>query len=342
MYQRFLNTNDYISIITEEALGQLIRGNEDRLAMAEEAAEQSVIEYLTINYEVERELEIGKRLVSYNPRITYPAGAHFYDTEGRVVEAIRTINGVKAPESSPYWVEHIEPVGEKDCVRQYTQRHNYSPGDLVMFGTGHIYRCVEYNGPDFDDIRVPGVRAWERLTVDPWEPNVAYEQWTVVSFDDNYFTLLSAEKDVDLTIDPMESDDWGMIGEYDEKYQYELSPHEYVVFKGGVYYPVMNPNADEVLLNANIKNHDPRNPNLKKHLLRLSLYELHKLISPANISSSRITDYETSILWLRDASRLKLNPGIPRKLARDKRPVTDFATATYTRRYDPYENMWHV
>ena len=43
MYKRFLNNNDYIGIITEEALLQLIRGNEERIAQAEEAAESSVI-----------------------------------------------------------------------------------------------------------------------------------------------------------------------------------------------------------------------------------------------------------------------------------------------------------
>jgi hypothetical protein len=53
MYKRFLNNNDYIGIITEEALLQLIRGKEARLAQAEEAAESSIIEYLIDNYEIE-------------------------------------------------------------------------------------------------------------------------------------------------------------------------------------------------------------------------------------------------------------------------------------------------
>ena len=57
MYKRFLNNADYLSIVTEEALSQLIRGREDRLAQAEEAAEQSIVEYLTDNYEIEKVLE---------------------------------------------------------------------------------------------------------------------------------------------------------------------------------------------------------------------------------------------------------------------------------------------
>lgn len=44
MYRRFLNNNDYLGIITPEALAQLTRGNDDRFIQAEEAAEMSVVE----------------------------------------------------------------------------------------------------------------------------------------------------------------------------------------------------------------------------------------------------------------------------------------------------------
>ena len=60
MYRRFLNNNDYLGIITPEALSQLTRGNEDRFIQAEESAEMSVVEYLSENYEVEKELAQGK------------------------------------------------------------------------------------------------------------------------------------------------------------------------------------------------------------------------------------------------------------------------------------------
>lgn len=341
MFQRFLNTYDYIGIVTEEALEQLIRGNEDRLAQAEEAAEQSVVEYLTMNYEIERELAIGKLLMPYNPQITYPSGAHFYTEDGKIVKTLRTINGIKAPEVTPYWEEFIDPIENEDKIRQYSQRFNYEPDEIVRFGVGQYFKCLNYNGPDFHDIRVPGVNAWEPIEVTPWEANVDYSQWAVVSYDGNYFTLLVDDSERNLVKNPMESDDWGMIGEYDENYKYELNSHEYVVYKGIVFYPVMNPNSEELVMNTNIKVDDPRNPNLKKHILRLAVYELHKLISPTNISSARVVDYQTSIEWLRDASKLKLSPGIPRRVACDRKPVADFATATFQRSYDPYENMWH-
>ena len=63
MYKRFLNNKDYLGIITSEALNQMTRGLEERYVQAEEAAEASIIEYITDNYEVEKELEVGKRLM---------------------------------------------------------------------------------------------------------------------------------------------------------------------------------------------------------------------------------------------------------------------------------------
>ena len=339
MFPRFLNNNDYASIVTEEALEQLIRGNEDRLAQAEEAAEQSILEYLSENYEVEKELEVGKQLIEYNPQITYPANAHFY-YEGKIQKTLRTINGCKAPQFSPYWEEYMDFISEDKEPQFYTQRRNYQPGELVRFNNS-IYRCLDFNGPDFNDIRIPGNNAWEQVEYQEWEPNIEYELWDVVLYKDKFYTLISSVSENDLIVDPYTSDNWGLIGEYTADYNYELSFHEYVVYHGAVFRPIMNPNSDKPVLNYNIIEHDPRNANLKKHILRLAVYELHKLISPTNISSARITDYETSIMWLRDAGRLKINPQIPRK-REGRKPVADFAVATFMRGYNPYENMWQI
>ena len=340
MYKRYLNNNDYLAIVTEEALSQLIRGKETRLAQAEEAAEESVLEYLSENYMVEETLAIGKNLLPYNRQITYPAGAHFY-LDGQICQTTRTINGIKAPAHLDYWTPSLDYIHETDQIPDYTQRGSYQPGETVRFA-GTIFQCLEYNGADYNNIRVPGVKGWEQTPTTPWTPNLEYQPWKVVSYQDSFYTLLTLD-DIDWTRNPDESDNWGLIGDYDpELNNYELSPTEYVQYQGAVYYPIMNPNADEPRLQYNIIHHDPRNPNLKKHILRLAVYELHKLISPNNVSQSRITDYETSILWLRDASRLKINPQIPRRLDTDHKPVTDFAVATYMRYYNPDQNPWQI
>lgn len=340
MYQRFLNNADYLGIVTEEALSQLIRGNQIRLAQAEEAAEESILEYLSENYEVEAALKIGKDLLPYNPQITYPVGAHFY-IDGKIWKATRSINGRQSPASVVYWEEQTEYIDEVEKIQPYTQRGTYMPGDYVRFAN-RIFQCKEYNGAEYRNVRVPGIEAWVKAETSEWIVNQIYLPWQVVSYDGSFYALLTDE-DADWNTNPYESDNWGLIGDYDpELNNYELSDTEYVVYDGYVFYPVANPNSDEPVDGYNIIQHDPRHPNLKKHILRLAVYELFKLISPTNISSSRITDYETSITWLRDASRLRINPQIPRKLDDQNKPAAEFATATYMRDYDPYLNPWQV
>lgn len=340
MYKRFLNNNDYIGIITEEAMIQLIRGNEERIYQAEEASEASIVEYLTDNYEIERELEIGKSLMEYSTQITYPVGSHFYK-DGKIYEALRSINGIKIPTSTEYWLELTEFDKEKfDKAKPYSQLVNYQPGETVMYANA-CFECLEPNGIDFNDIRIPGVTGWEKQEVYEWQANLEYNVWEAVKYNDKYYALLNTD-DIDLTVNPDESDNWGLIGTYEKNYAYEFNDHEYVEYDGELYLPVMSPVADELKEGYNIREHDPRNSNIKKHMVRLSLYELHKLISPNNISSARITDYETSITWLRDANRLKINPQIPRKLDEEHKPVTEYAIATFMRDYDPYKNPWQI
>ena len=341
MYKRFLNNTDYLSIVTEEALSQLIRGRENRLAQAEEAAEQSIVEYLTDNYEIEKVLEEGKNILEYNDQITYPVGAHFYHDK-KLVKAMRTINGRKAPTDTMYWEMYDEPIDNPNIVSEYWQTKDYIPGDIVYFANAY-YICKEYNGFSYGDIRVPGVDAWKSVDIQNWEANVPYEIWDVVEYDGNFYTLVKNDEDIDLTVNPYDSEYWGMVGDYDVTYQYEFSDHEYVVYNNKVYVPSMSVNADVLKDGYNIHESDPRNANVKKHMLRLAVYELHKLISPNNVSSARITDYETSITWLRDASRLKINPHIPRKLDEDdNKPVTEYAIATFARDYDPNKNPWQI
>ena len=339
MYKRYLNNNDYIGIITEEALEQLIRGNEERLAQAEEAAEASIVEYLVDNYEIEQVLNVGKNLMEYNKQIVYPVGAHFYK-DGKIYESLRSINGYKAPTELVYWQEYVDYIQDESEVVEYSQLRNYQPGDIVCINGTH-YMCLEPHGLDFNDIRIPGIDAWQEVIAYEWQANLQYNLWDVVKWDGRFYALMTTD-DVDWTVNPYDSDTWGMIGDYDPGYQYQFLETEYVIYNDKVYVPTMDVNADELKENYNIRQHDPRNGNIKKHMLRLALYELHKLISPNNISQARITDYETSITWLRDAARMKINPLLPRKLDDERKPVAEYAIATFQRDYDPNKNPWQI
>lgn len=340
MQKRFLNNADYLGIMTEDALSQLTRDKQSRINLAEEMAEESIVEYLSEHYLIEDVLKVGKDLLPYNRQITYPAGSYFYYND-TIYRATRTINGIKFPTAYVYWDLYDKFVDANMRVRPYTQRESYLPGDIVSCG-GEYYVCLNYNGLDYDNIQVPGVSAWSEVETSEWETNLTYEPWSVVSYNKKYYALLS-DQDVDWNMNPHDNPKWGLIGAYDAEIEnYELSSTEYVVCEDRVFYPVLNPNPDKLEEKKNIVPDDPRNSNIKKHMLRLAVFELFKLISPHNVSQARITDYETSIMWLRDAARLKLNPQLPRRIGTDNKPVSPIVVSTFACDYDPNRNPWQI
>lgn len=337
MYRRFLNDSDYLGVITSELLTQMIRGNTDRFIQAEESAEMSITEYLSENYEIEAELNKGKYIAPHDRRITFPVGAHIYFEE-RTYEVIRSISGNKVPTLSPFWEEHVDINLDIEKVVRYSQFATYSVGDIVKYNEV-AYTCLVENGYKFGDIRIPMVHGWLEIETTLWQP-VEYDQWKVVEFGGGFYTLLTLEN-FDNNITPVDSDNWGAIADYSASYNdYELSEHEYVVYDGRVFAPEIDVNADMPIVGHNISLHDPRNYNLKKHMVRLAIYELTKLIAPNNVSTVRMKDYEDSMKWLNDTSKLRINPQIPRKLAEDNKPITDWQLSTFQTDYDPYKNPW--
>lgn len=337
MHRRFLNNKDYLGIITEEALNQLIRNNEYRFVQAEQAAEASILDYLLENYEVEEALEVGKRILDYNKTITYPVGSYMM-FDGEICEVISSISGQKRPMSQMYWLMLKTQPNKNYTV--YSQLEDYTKGDIVKYGQFY-YTCLEQNGISLNDVRIPDLYPWEKVQTYNWE-KIEYDMWEVVKYDGNFYALIDIE-DYDFTQSPFESPAWGLIGKYDpEKNDYSLSETEYVVYNNEVFFPVVNPNHDIPKIGENLKICDPRNYNLKRHMVQLALYELHKLISPHNISNVRIADYESSMKWLKDASRLKINPQIKRRVDKNGDEVTDWQMSTYATNYDPEKNPWHV
>lgn len=228
-------------------------------------------------------------------------------------------------------------------ARKYSQRHNYQTGDIVMF-SNKAYECLYNNGPAYNDIQIPGIVGWKQIEVAEWETLMDYEVNTVVSYKGGFYALLSKEE-YDPIQSPIAAPDevWGMIADYDENETYEFSETEWVVKDGAVFVPSLDPNASELKQAYNYDFHDPRNINLRKHMLRMAVYELHKIIAPHNVSTARITDYEASLQWLQDVSKMRIDPGIPRCIDKcTKKEVTDYGLATYRRDYNPYENEWQI
>lgn len=337
MYRRFLNDSDYLGVISQDVLNQMTRGNTERLIQAEESAEMSIVEYLSENYAIEAELNKGKYIAQYDRRITFPVGAHFY-LDGQICEVIRSISGYKAPAHIEYWEESSDPNLIVENISFYSQFKTYYPGDKAVYND-ICYVCLAENGWKFGTIRMPQVNGWLEVSAETWQP-VEYNLWDVAEYQKVFYAVVSTEN-FDTNVVPSESDNWGEIADYDPAYNlYELSDHEYVIYQGRVWHPETDVNADEPQIGVNLSLHDPRNYNLKKHMVRLAIYELTKLIAPNNVSTIRIRDYEDSMKWLYDASKLRLNPQIPRKIAEDKKDVMDWQLATFQTDYDPWKNPW--
>ena len=337
MYRRFLNDSDYLSVITPEALLQITRGNTERMMQAEESAEMSILEYLSENYQVEKELCMGKYIAQYDRRISFPVGAHFY-LDGKIHQVTRFISGYKEPAAEQYWEESADPNSFVETTPNYSQFNTYRPGDVTAYN-GVCYVCLCENGYDFQNIRIPLVSGWMQKETDAWRPE-HYDLWHVVEFNKAFFTVISHE-DFDESLPPPQSPNWGEIADYAPQYNaYELSDHEYVIYQGRVWYPETDVNSDIPQPGVNITVRDPRNYNLKKHMVRLAVYELARLIAPNNVSTVRLKDQEDSMKWLYDASKLRINPQIPRKIAEDKKEVMDWQLATFQANYDPWHNPW--
>lgn len=239
---------------------------------------------------------------------------------------------------------HVCDLPSELCkARKYSQRHNYQVGDIVMFA-GKAYECFFNNGPAYNDIQIPGIVGWQQVEAPEWEPLMDYGVNSVVSYKQDFYALLSKDG-YDPAQSPAAAPDevWGLICEYEEDATYEFSDTEWVFKDGAVFIPSIDPNASVLEQGFNYDFHDPRNINLKKHMIRMATYELHKIIAPHNVSTARITDYEASLQWLQDVSRMRIDPGIPRCIDRNTRKeVTDYGLATYRRDYNPYENEWQI
>lgn len=66
-------------------------------------------------------------------------------------------------------------------------------------------------------------------------------------------------------------------------------------------------------------------------MILIALYELHKLISPNNVGTTRITDYEATMQRLHNTNR--------RKLDEKKKQVSEIAMVTFQRNYAPIQKF---
>ena len=343
-YQRFLIDNDYRAVLTPEQFEMLVNGDENRLSQAEQSAEMNFLEYLDQHYDIEGLFNIGKAIKDYNVGVTYPANA-FFKKDGLIFKTLKSINGCKKPTATQYWEQltDLMLIPDAELQPKYSQLNTYGLGDIVQFGGGW-YVCKVPNGYDLNDIQLPNIVAWQKVSYTEWQPNMEWWLNQVCKYDDKFYIKTSSEtSETDEVLTPADDETWSLIGDYTSKYNYTLAAYDYVVADGCVFEPILNPNADEANIGTNIIRDDPRNINVITHMVRISCYYLHQMISPTNISESRRLAYEDSISWLASAARFKINPKIPRKLDDEHgNEVVDFALETYQREFDPNQDMWLI
>ena len=334
---RFLKNDDYYGIITEEAFLSITKGRLGDVINAENSAEITILEHLTEMYNIENEFNVGKAIWEYDRRICYPISAHVL-LDNDIYKITRSIHGNKVPTSKIYWQESDTTLTD---LPRYSQFRTYYPEEIVIHNE-KPYECVIENGYELNDIRMPGIYGWQVVNVKEWVP-MEYELHTVVKYNEVFYTLFNTDGYAAFQTPDITKNNWGEIADYDPIYNsYELSDHEYVVHEGEVFYPVMNVNADEIIIGGNLVKNDPRHTNLKKHMTQIALFELCKKVAPKNVANTRLIDYENSIKWLNDAAKFKINPRIPRKVDNNNKEVTDWQLATFQTNYDPYTNPWLI
>jgi len=343
-YRRFLTDNDYISLVTEEHMTQILREKHDRLVQAEQRAEMNMLEYLDQYYEIEKVLAVGKCIGEYSPAVSYPAQVYFRNDE-QIYKTLTSINGYKKPTALRYWEQVMDFVVPDvlEKAPKYSQLLTYSKGDIVRFGTEY-WRCLIPHGFDSEEIHIPGCVAWKEVETIEWSANMEWAKHSVSSYDGNFYTIITDE-DATPNVAPDENGSWAMIGDYSLDYEYsvEENDHDYVVAEGKVFVPVIDPNAADVNEGVNVMKDDPRNPNVVAHMTHIALWYALQLISPTNISEAKRWAFEDSMTWLVKASKFQINPQLPRKLEHiSGEPKVDWAMATFQRSYNPNENPWLI
>lgn len=346
-YRRFLIDRDYLSLMTDEHMKQVVRGKHDRLVQAEQRAEMNMLEYLDQYYEIERVLAVGKNIAEYNPAVTYPTNVYF-QKDGEIYKTLSSINGYKKPDAKVYW-EQLTDMADSERLekaKKYSQLRTYSAGDIVKFCADY-WQCVTPHGYESNEIHIPNCNPWQEMEYFAWKPNMLWDEGNVCFYGDKYYMYIGGDAPDPNKPEPTPDidDRWGLIADYTLDYEYNHleGAHDYVVHNGKVYVPVLNPNAAKLADGENIMKDDPRNINVVAHMSRIALYYLHQLISPTNISETRRWAFEDSMDWLYKASKFKINPQIPRKMEDngvDKK--VDWAIATFQKDFDPNENDWLI
>ncbi|MGL5014011.1 MAG: hypothetical protein ACRC6V_06930 [Bacteroidales bacterium] len=302
-------------------------------------AEVKVIEYLSQMYDIEEELVKGKSIPVYDRRIAYLEGS-FMLVDGESYRAIKDISGLVKPHSEPYWVELAdEPL--EGTYTLYNQYANYNVGDIVV-RKDMYYECSISHGYDFDNIRIPTLKTDPLWKLADYYDFIQYEDRMVgdyVKYQDGFYRLETLVG-YDSGIVPSRLACFEPIAEYDENVAVKIG--DKIGFENELYECLGKVNPDTPELKVNIAKHDPRNYSLIKHMVEISLYYGFMEFAANNIPQARINAYEAAENWLKDASKLRIDPKIERRKTPSGSKETLHAMSSFVNESQYKDNVWGI
>lgn len=338
-YQRYLRNADYQRSISQQHFNQCFDQKKPfKINQCEMDAEVKVIEFLSQMYEIEDELIKGKSIPNYDKRIAFLEGSYFWN-EDIPFRAIRDILGVVRPYSEPYWVE-IDMYDLSE-VPTYNQFSNYDIGDIVK-RKNIPYKCLIGNGYDFDNVRIPypvDTKHWSGELYFDFVSGENHSVGSYVKYLDDFYHLTTEEGYLS-TVTPDKLPCFTKVPAYSDDIPVNIG--DYVGFQGELFKCLANVNADTPALKVNIVQHDPRNHSLVKHMVEISLYYSFSEFAANNLPQARVNAYEMAESWLKDASRLRIDPQLERKKSKKGTDETLHAMSQFVNSSQYKDNTWAI
>lgn len=318
--KRYLKNTDLApKYMKEETLKRLTNNLEEhRLFDAEKDAVSLVLSHLTNNFEIEEELALGRSIEVQNTQKEYKAGSHLYDG-GRYFRVAKTVTPSVRPDAASFWT--------KLDVRPFSETETYLANTTYYRSEGEeVYKLVDAAG----EVSTLDSLAWELVEVFEYSGDENYLTGEIVECDSGYYecrrnngSLSNNRVNPSYTVAFVEAVPSGVVPEaYDRNKVYRRVDgfNGYVTLENKTYFlseanePKANPDTRQSLPEKFELVSDPRNGNIVRCVAALATYGLYQAQVPDNIPSTTIREEEKMMDFLKDSSKLRINPLLKRKM----------------------------
>lgn len=222
---------------------------------------------------------------------------------------------------------------------QYSDESIYKSGDYTIYEGAYFKARLDISMKENYILPPTLTQLWKEITISDFAPATDYSALpgpTVVIYNSQYYELYNLTGYVVGDSPDQATLNWRVvqINEYSEDTAYQVQT--YVQYDDQFYYiesgDTIYVNADTIETSPTFFKsiRDPRNKNVVKWMVDISLYCLNRRIVPDNISVARDNAYREAMLTLEKCNRLKVNPSIPRKTDDNGNTVSDWVVNSNT------------